>query len=126
MSLKLTALELCVQHWARLNEYVYGLDEPVEEIEREGYTASECALCGLYYKRDRYPCKSCFECPIYEKTGEKFCEATPYDKAVDQLAYAEAGEPWETEVSNGKEAPVIEMLKFLKELRDEVYADEND
>jgi len=58
------------------------LDKSIEKWEKivDGkgfdYGARDCALCEEYYYNDEF----CVRCPIYLKTGAKYCNKTPYRK----------------------------------------------
>jgi hypothetical protein len=59
----LAALKGSIEHWER-----------VVEGEDIFIGSSGCALCGLF--RDA----GCAKCPVAEKTGERLCYGSPYDK----------------------------------------------
>lgn len=69
----LTALKSSIAHWKRMQ---------ADRKCGERPTASDCALCAKFYPEDCYLGDECKGCPIYEKTGKRFCGGTPYYNAV--------------------------------------------
>lgn len=67
----LAALKASIQHWD---------DNAQAETPGEASAdADDCALCGLYLKRD------CSGCPVAEKTGKECCHGSPYSAAHSAL-----------------------------------------
>ncbi len=64
----------CVNHWKRM------LKLTVEDIrnEKEAPIAENCAFCNLYFDLG---VDGCTGCPVMKKTGEQYCDNTPYGKA---------------------------------------------
>lgn len=88
------ALEESIKHW----------EENVERAERnEGLLLGpdDCALCGLFWKKD------CVGCPVSERTGKLSCDGSPYydvSTAMTNVARVSA---------------CLDELNFLKSLREE-------
>ena len=40
--------------------------------------AQNCPLCKLHNTPTHSDSSNCLKCPIYQKTGDRFCEGTPY------------------------------------------------
>ena len=62
------ALEKSIKHWEE-NAKVLKLSDV--KIGR-----ADCALCGLF--NDFNNCFGCNGCPVFEKTGRRYCDRTPY------------------------------------------------
>lgn len=56
-----------------LNKKIYAL-----------YGTSTCPLCAKYIKQTNMGV-TCYDCPIYKKTGRHGCQGTPYDDIVDAI-----------------------------------------
>jgi hypothetical protein len=56
----LTALQKSIRHWERNAAGSF-----------DGIGTYACALCELFYS------DLCFDCPVYEKTGQSACVGTP-------------------------------------------------
>jgi len=69
-----TALRASIKHW----EENVAAATPEEASTEPG----DCALCHKFC-RDYYD--HCVGCPIFEKTGMKFCDGTPYEDAYSAL-----------------------------------------
>jgi len=88
--------------------------ETIVEKLKEGHElinvhAPSCALCAKFFKySDDGTTESCSGCPVYKKTGNKYCETTPYEKF--------SGHRIEHDL---KLMYAIQELEFLKELKDE-------
>ena len=61
----LEALKASIAKWERNAEAKTPADYRIGEID--------CPLCGLFIYPDR-----CEGCPVFAKTGERFCRSTPY------------------------------------------------
>ena len=61
MDKTIQALKDSIKHWENLRNGT-----------ETGHSDNECALCGLFYDY------GCVDCPIWKKTGEKYCRETPY------------------------------------------------
>lgn len=70
-----------------------------------------CPLCRLFNPSDCYYEKRCVECPIYQKTGEKFCENSPYEDYLD--------------IYNNEEREKVAAEKFLAFLKSLLPEGEN-
>jgi hypothetical protein len=72
-----------------------------------------CPLCELFWKKD------CKGCPVSDKTGDVYCNGSPYsrwEKCSDLLRNAEALN-WECAVGGSKSRRIAKAeLKFLKSL----------
>lgn len=108
------ALEASIKHW----EENLAAEEPY--LVELGPAA--CALCQLFRKRIWRDTISCEDdnlgrCPVYKKTGEKGCEGSPYDGAVEAFGSWEFLEtPFRRKM--WQEAAQAE-LDFLKSLRED-------
>lgn len=105
------ALELSIQHWERL---LSGEDLMIGP--------GSCSLCRLYntlfiHRHNDFPLKKlqdicCIGCPVFEKTGLKYCAGTPYsivdEKCNDGVSLSEL----KVEIEN--------ELDFLKSLREPI------
>lgn len=63
----LTALKSSIEKWKK--------NSRVRDINNAKIGAENCPLCNLYLNT----LKSCERCPVYSKTGKKYCENTPFD-----------------------------------------------
>lgn len=90
-----TALDLSIAKWEKL-----------AQGEGEYPTRDNCPLCALFNSGD-YDEKdsACIGCPVYAKTGERFCQGTPYENYVDDRIQGDTPETAAQEV------------EFLKSLR---------
>lgn len=71
----LTMLQKSIEHWER---------NAAEKPEDASTRAADCALCGVF--NNSYTAENdCLGCPVYEKTGETFCEGSPYPRADTAL-----------------------------------------
>ena len=86
----------------------------VEKLKEGGYEllnvhAPSCALCAKFFKySDDELTENCSGCPVYKKTGNKYCETTPYEKFSEHRIE-----------HNLKLMYAIQELEFLKGLKDE-------
>ena len=70
-----------------------------------------CGLCYLFLDHTEYESKHCQGCPIFLKTGLKYCKGTPYE-GYDMLG-DDDGEP-----SNELSLKLVEAeIEFLKGLQ---------
>ena len=69
----LKALQESIAHHERLRDGVQG-----ERTGPEG-----CSLCNLFNTEEMSQLQCCIGCPVYERTGKRFCEETPYYKQTD-------------------------------------------
>ena len=115
----LTALDESIMHWIRMrdgNRIITASGEPEEPC------AKDCALCELYFE-------VCDDCPIYEKTGEPQCDATPFYEASD--AFYRLNNTFNPSESVKFKKAAEEMIIFLVELKKELereyfrYAEQN-
>ena len=44
------------------------------------YGPENCPLCKMFYD---FNAQSCLECPVSNKTGQEFCNGTPYDDCLE-------------------------------------------
>ena len=103
----LTALDESITHWMRMrdgNRIITASGEPEEPCSKD------CALCELH--------QWCDGCPIYEKTGEPRCDATPFYAASDAF-YRLTNTSHPSESVEFKKA-AGEMIIFLVELKKEL------
>lgn len=103
----LTALDESIMHWMRMrdgNRIITASGEPEEPCSKD------CALCELH--------QWCDGCPIYEKTGESQCDATPFYAASDAF-YRLTNTSHPSESVEFKKA-AGEMIIFLVELKKEL------
>jgi len=114
----LTALDESIMHWMRMrdgNRIITASGEPEEPC------AQDCALCELYLW--------CDDCPIYMKTGEPQCDATPFYAASD--AFYRLNNTFNPSESVEFKKAAEEMVNFLVELKEELeceyfrYAEQN-
>jgi hypothetical protein len=47
-----------------------------------------CGLCDLYFEHGNDE-ESCVGCPIFERTGEKYCGGSPYNNYVNEYNVAD-------------------------------------
>jgi hypothetical protein len=71
-----------------------------------------CGLCIKYLDTDEYRHRPCFHCPIFQKTGERWCDGTPIKQFED------AHFSWE------KLEIAEQELKFLEDLYHEHFPQE--
>lgn len=93
------ALFKSIQHWKRI-------------AKGKAYSdgTKTCALCSEFYDDD------CRKCPIAEKTGEKYCESTPFVK-FERFAYTdEKGLRWVLDKTSPARAAAEKEIKFLKNI----------
>lgn len=110
------ALEESIKHWERLvNCKDWG------EINAEGISWEDCALCAKYLDND------CINCPIQIYTGKDFCYGTPY-RIVEYLYYSK-----EHDLANGvtvRSSSFTEIAKdeliFLQTVKLNMYEDGGD
>ncbi len=69
----LTALQDSIEHWKRL--------ESGKRRKGECLGADDCALCGVFNNWNTPIGDECLGCPVFEKTGERRCEKSPYNSA---------------------------------------------
>lgn len=88
------ALEASIRKWEFI---VAWLKEHPGQYLSDG-SATTCALCRLYLD------DNCLNCPVFKKTGFKWCRGTPYHdyESGDDLDYKTAAE---------------QEVEFLKSLR---------
>lgn len=81
----------------------------------EAVGKDDCDLCKMFNKfAHGSPDTRCFGCPVFEKTGSRFCYCTPFEEAQDIAdRIYEFEEPLDTAIF--KEAAQKE-LEFLKSL----------
>jgi len=64
----LKALKASIEHW-----------EQVVNKEKVTIGRETCPLCRLFFSDDGILADACEGCPVYDRTGSRFCEDTPYD-----------------------------------------------
>src|SRR3990167_1035253 len=96
------ALERSIRHHKRL----LACKTPAE-VDIEGTTCNECALCQLFYRNN------CEGCPVKEESGMPYCDATPFEEEIDALVMWEYG----TGTRDKFRHAVREEIKFLESLR---------
>lgn len=73
----LKALKRSIKKWEKKAE------QTIDELD---FGPESCPLCELFHPsiNDKILWGSaCIECPIYEKTNEKYCNKTPYKATAD-------------------------------------------
>ena len=97
------ALKASIAHWYRISAC-----ETVPELNREGFTASSCALCQI----SRIDCTDCI---IMGHTHLDECGGTPYFRAAWSLrSWVETGEWYNTDQDN-----IEAEIRFLESLLEE-------
>ena len=71
----LTALQNSIEHWARLATSKRNLSEDIY--------AEDCALCSMFHESLSDHCTTC---PVKERTGQPYCEGTPW-RTVERTTY---------------------------------------
>ena len=100
-----TALEESIKKWEKNTEATVWDDVL---ISRE-----DCALCDLFNGPKQQTTKSfCKGCPVYKKTGQKFCVGTPYIDVYDMVE-------WRDELNETDKENIKKEVEFLKSLREE-------
>ncbi len=69
------ALDESIAHWERMR------DNPLTCGEKPN--AIHCSLCASFLYPVKLSSQECDGCPVYKKTGEKYCDNTPYTEARD-------------------------------------------
>lgn len=72
-STRLRALRASIRKW----EFITALLEKAPRRQIADRGTDTCALCQLYYNHDRFV-DHCDGCPVMEKTGQRYCDGTPY------------------------------------------------
>lgn len=98
------ALEQSINHWKRMRDGKPRKNEwPID---------MDCSLCKRF-KNSFYELeKECVGCPIFIKTGKKYCYKTPYDKAYK--AFHDQGYNFGGTFTKKAQ----KMIDFLESLRD--------
>jgi len=99
----LQALKESIAHWERLASG--------KRLNKEEPNAKYCALCGLYNQPVMPHDERCEGCPVFEHTGEQFCDGTPY-AGVERMMIAD---DFSLDSNQFKKAALKE-LNFLKSL----------
>ncbi len=102
------ALDESIRHWEQL---------ATEERPEDCHIGAEhCALCRLYNNKINYDDddEACKGCPVYEHTGEIWCNGTPFESISQSL------KNWKRSPSNDWHwrLDAFAELEFLKSLRD--------
>lgn len=96
-----TALRASIAHW----------EDVVKDPVNANVGRSTCALCMMFNSpfEDRYRLRGteCDGCPVSERTGEKWCDGSPYE------AFSEADE---RDDEDAMRAAAVAELEFLKSL----------
>lgn len=97
----LTALKASIAKWER----------NAEAKTLAGYKTgpNDCPLCKLYFWR------GCISCPVFEKTGAKGCELSPYEDAWTAYDHWER-KPKDAERRDSARAAARDEVAFLKSL----------
>jgi hypothetical protein len=95
----LEALQASIEKWEQNAE--------VENLSQALMGAGNCPLCVLFNNHDRAYNSFCKGCPVFESTGYKYCEGTPYMAAQD------ADESYDVSAFR---AAARKEVKFLKSL----------
>lgn len=105
----LTALQKSIAHWERL---ATGNRKPDELVG-----GSWCALCDEFNGSIPFD-ERCQGCPVYEKTGKRFCAGTPWvaiERVIDHHYDEQATAEWLDNTEEARELAAKE-LAFLKSL----------
>ncbi len=94
------ALQASVKHWQRL---AAGKAGPKETV-----FSKDCPLCEKFLMRRRVE-KQCVGCPIFERTGAKYCNLSPWVEA-SEATYA----GYNTKVFKAAAGKMVLFLKSLK------------
>jgi hypothetical protein len=76
----IAAINESVKHWERLLDPV--------QFPNEHTGGGQCALCGLFFSvrnNGRFTSNDCVGCPVAQKTGQKYCEGSPYRAAAEYI-----------------------------------------
>jgi len=106
----LDALNDSIAHWERLAS---GKRKPNESVG-----IYDCALCRMFNKHSEDGSDTrCKGCPVKEKTGIRFCKATPFVRAEEITEDLEIYDsPEEAMNSSEFKEAAQEELEFLKSL----------
>lgn len=111
------ALLLSIEKWQFISNYY---ESGETELLSDG-GISTCGCCILFFNPNgRVQCK---DCPIYNKTGRKFCWNTPYDDYAEIVDNYDDEEKREFDVEEVLKHAKAE-LKFLQDLFKELYPNE--
>lgn len=111
------ALEASIKHWE---------DNAVASFSKISLSSSSCALChkfrfAQYSDDDDAQENDCIGCPIFEKTGEPYCDNSPYMQAAvakslwNQARYAVMSEIATRERFRAAARTMVDFLKSLRE-----------
>ncbi len=95
----LKALKDSVAHWTRLSSGSLKRGEDVGP--------THCGLCRLFNNDDSK--NPCFGCPVFDKSGEVYCDNTPFEDASNEYRVHGIRSPQFRKAAK-------EELKFLKGL----------
>jgi len=97
----LEALKASIAKWERNAE----AKTPAEYRTGE----SDCPLCALFIYPDR-----CEGCPVFEKTGERFCKGTPYIDASSARTWWGFGDGIAADRAHAAARDEVAFLKSLQ------------
>lgn len=67
--MNIRALKSSIKHWVRLSTG--------KRRSNEDTGVNHCALCKIYHSGE------CEGCPVSEKTGQTYCDGSPFEAAVE-------------------------------------------
>lgn len=104
------ALEKSIQHWRENREQ----SDPRKVCTNE----TECALCHMFNNdaTDRR-CTDCLDCPVYERTGQSYCQESPHVQAISAII-TWLDDPDDDELRDAFSKACDREIAFLESLRD--------
>lgn len=96
----LEALKASIAKWERNAEAKTPTEYRIGE--------SDCPLCSLFIYPDR-----CEGCPVFDRTGERFCKGTPYIVASSLRTWWSAGDEGFRRRANAAARDEVAFLKSL-------------
>jgi hypothetical protein len=100
----LKALQESIAHWDRLASG--------NRKYRENVDVDACALCRKFNTPVKDPELKCACCPVFQKTGLKFCLGTPFP-AAEKLSDTDELSPLDTDEFREAAQDELEFLKSL-------------
>ena len=95
----------CVAHWiSNLREAEEG------EYFKIQIGAAHCALCFCFNFPELRRSERCIGCPIYKKTGERYCDNTPFPE-IQQSLYS---------VRVNEELAELDAMQLIFDIEDEI------
>lgn len=71
------ALEASIRHWEE--------NVAAEIPQQAGTSADDCALCDEFHPENSDEKGCCEGCPVFKRTGQKWCAGTPFHEAHHAL-----------------------------------------